>query len=199
MRNYGLPASYYSKDSMGRQAGFEKLIANDVSATELEERVLTAQNRVLNAPAEVTTALKKFYPDITNGDILAYTLDPEKGLSEIKRKVTAAEIGGAALSQGLETGLARAEELAGYGVTAATARQGYQAAAPMIQRGRQLADFYQESPYTQATAEEELFGLAGAAEAGAKRKKLTSLEQASFAGRSGLTGGALSRERAGQY
>jgi len=199
MRNYGLPASYYSKDSMGRQVGFEKLIANDVSATELEERVLTAQNRVLNAPAEVTTALKKFYPDITNGDILAYTLDPEKGLSEIKRKVTAAEIGGAALSQGLETGLARAEELAGYGVTAATARQGYQAAAPMIQRGRQLSDFYQESPYTQATAEEELFGLAGAAEAGAKRKKLTSLEQASFAGRSGLTGGALSRERAGQY
>lgn len=199
MRNYGLPASYYSKDTMGRQEGFEKLIANDVSATELEERVLTAQNRVLNAPAEVTTALKKFYPDITNGDILAYTLDPEKGLSEIKRKVTAAEIGGAALSQGLETGVARAEELAKYGVTAATARQGYQTAAPMIQRGRQLADFYQESPYTQATAEEELFGLAGAAEAGAKRKRLSSLEQASFTGRSGLTGGALSRERAGQY
>lgn len=199
MRNYGLPASYYSKDTMGRQEGFERLIANDVSPTELEERVLTAQNRVLNAPAEVTTALKKFYPDITNGDILAYTLDPEKGLSEIKRKVTAAEIGGAALSQGLETGVARAEELAKYGVTAATARQGYQTAAPMIQRGRQLADFYQESPYTQATAEEELFGLAGAAEAGAKRKRLSSLEQASFTGRSGLTGGALSRERAGQY
>jgi hypothetical protein len=24
--------------------------------------------------------LKQFYPDITNGDILAYTLDPTKGL-----------------------------------------------------------------------------------------------------------------------
>lgn len=199
MRNYGLPASYYTKDSMGRQAGFEKFIAGDVSPTELEERVLTAQNRVINAPAEVTTALKKFYPDITNGDILAYTLDPEKGLSEIKRKVTAAEIGGAALSQGLQTEVSRAEQLAGYGVTATAARQGYQAAVPLIERGRQLADFYQESPYTQATAEEELFGLAGAAEAGAKRKRLSSLEQASFTGRSGLTGGALSRERSGQY
>lgn len=199
MRNYGLPASYYAKDSMGRQAGFEKFIAGDVSPTELEERVLTAQNRVINAPAEVTTALKKFYPDITNGDILAYTLDPEKGLSEIKRKVTAAEIGGAALSQGLQTEVSRAEQLAGYGVTATAARQGYQAAVPLIERGRQLADFYQDSPYTQATAEEELFGLAGAAEAGAKRKRLSSLEQASFTGRSGLTGGALSRERSGQY
>jgi hypothetical protein len=29
MRNYGLPASYYTKDAMGTQPGFEKFIAND--------------------------------------------------------------------------------------------------------------------------------------------------------------------------
>jgi hypothetical protein len=199
MRNYGLPASYYSKDSMGRQEGFEKFIAGDVSPTELEDRILTAQNRVINAPAEVSTALKQFYPDITNGDILAYTLDPEKGLSEIKRKVTAAEIGGAAIGAGLGTTAARAEELAKYGVTGAVARQGYQAAVPLIERGRQLSAFYQESPYTQATAEEELFNLSGAAEATAQRKKISALETAEFSGRSGLTGGALSRDRAGSF
>lgn len=199
MRNYGLPATYYSKDTMGRQEGFEKLIANDVSATELEDRILTAQNRVINAPAEVTTALKQFYPDITNGDILAYTLDPDKALTEIKRKVTAAEIGGAAIGAGLGTSMTRAEELAKYGVTGATARQGYQAAVPLIERGRQLSAFYQESPYTQATVEEELFNLSGAAEATQKRKKLSALETAEFSGRSGLTGGALSRERAGSF
>ena len=103
MRNYGLPASYYAKDSLGTQQGFNRLIANDVSAVELEERVLTAQKRVLDAAPEVKTALKQFYPDITNGDILAYTLDPEKGLEDIKKKVTAAEIGGAALVSGLTT------------------------------------------------------------------------------------------------
>jgi hypothetical protein len=199
MRNYGLPATYYSKDSMGRQEGFEKLIANDVSATELEDRILTAQNRVINAPAEVTTALKQFYPGITNGDILAYTLDPEKALTDIKRKVTAAEIGGAAIGAGLATDITRAEELAKYGVTAATARQGYQAAVPLIERGRQLSAFYEESPYTQATAEEELFNLSGAAGAAEKRKKLSSLETAQFGGRSGITGGALARDRAGAY
>jgi hypothetical protein len=199
MRNYGLPASYYTKGDLGRQEGFEKFIAGDVSPAELEERVMTAQNRVINAPSEVTAALKQFYPDINNSDILAYTLDPEKGLADIKRKVTAAEIGGAALGARLATDVGRAEELAKYGITAQQAREGYQAAAPIIERGRQLSDFYQESPYTQRTAEEEIFGLSGAAEAGAKRKKLTSLEQASFAGQSGLTSGALSRERAGQY
>ena len=199
MRNYGLPANYYTRGDLGRQEGFEKFIGGDVSPAELEERIMTAQNRVINAPAEVTTALKQFYPDINNSEILAYTLDPEKGLADIRRKITAAEIGGAALGAKLATDVGRAEELAKYGITAQQAREGYQAASPIIERGRQLSDFYQESPYTQRTAEEEIFGLSGAAEAGAKRKKLTSLEQASFAGQSGLTSGALSRERAGQY
>ena len=199
MRNYGLPATYYAKGDLGRQEGFEKLIAGDVSAAELEDRVMTAQNRVINAPSQVKEALKQFYPDINNSDILAYTLDPEKGLSDIKRKVTAAEIGGAAIGAGLETGVARAEELAKFGVTAEAARQGYQAAVPIIQRGGQLAGFYNEDPYTQATAEEELFNLPGSAGASQKRKRLTALEEAQFSGRAGMTGGALSRDRAGAY
>jgi hypothetical protein len=80
---------------------------DDVSAAELEERVLTAQKRVLDAAPEVMTALKQFYPDINNSNILAYTLDPEKGLEDIRKKVTAAEIGGAALGAGLTTSLDR--------------------------------------------------------------------------------------------
>ena len=199
MRNYGLPATYYTKGDMGRQEGFEKFISGDVSPAELEERIMTAQNRVINAPPQVKEALKKFYPDINNSDILAYTLDPEKGLVDIKRKVTAAEIGGAAMGAGLAADVGRAEELARFGITAERAREGYQAAVPIIERGRQLSSFYGESPYTQATAEEELFNLSGAAEATKKRKKLTALEEASFAGQSGMTGGALSRERAGSF
>jgi len=199
MRNYGLPATYYAKGDLGRQEGFEKLIAGDVSAAELEDRIATAQNRVVNAPPQVKEALKRFYPDINNSDILAYTLDPEKGLMDIKRKVTAAEIGGAALGAGLETGVSRAEELAKFGVTAETARQAYQAAVPIIQRGGQLAGFYGEEPYTQVTAEEELFNLPGSAGASQKRKRLTALEEAQFSGRAGMTGGALARDRAGAY
>ena len=196
MRNYGLPATYYTKDAMGTQQGFEKFLAADVSATELEDRIMTAQNRVINANPEVANALKQFYPDITNGDILAYTLDPQQGLSNIKRKVTAAEIGGAALAQGLTTGMTRAEELAGYGVTKEQAQQGFQTVAGIAPRGGQLASIYGESPYTQATAEAEVFNTAGAAESAALRKKLTKLEQAQFAGSAGMAGGALSRDRA---
>ena len=199
MRNYGLPASYYTKDTTGRQEGFEKLIGFDVSATELEDRVLTAQNRVINAAPEITTALKQFYPDITNGDILAYTLDPTKGLSEIKRKVTAAEIGGAAIGAGLGTGVTRAEQLASYGVTAESAKQGYGTIGAGLERGRQLSAIYQQPDYNQAVAEEELFNLPGQTQAGEKRKKIIGLEKATFGGQTGLTTGALSQNRAGSY
>ena len=199
MRNYGLPATYYTKGDLGRQEGFEKFIAGDVSPTELEDRISIAQKRVLNAPPEVTKALKQFYPDISNSDILAYTLDPSKGLQEIQRKVTAAEIGGAALGQGLGTSATRAEELARFGVTGEAARQGYQTVADVAPRGSQLASIYKQEPYGQAEAETEVFGLTGSAEVAKRRKKLTELEQAAFGGQAGTTAGALGRERAGSF
>lgn len=198
MRNYGLPVSYYTKGDLGRQEGFEKLIANDVSAAELEDRILIAQDRVLKAAPEISAALKRFYPDITNGDILAYTLDPTRALSDIKRKVTAAEIAGTASKYGLTTSDIDAEYLARYGVTKEKAEQGYATVSDLLSRGRQLGEFYR-SPYTQEMAEVEAFGLPSYEESKRQRKRLAALEQASFAGQAGTTGGALGRERAGSF
>ena len=195
MRQYGLPESYYTRGDMGKQEGFEKFLAGDVSAVELEDRISTAQKRVLNANPEVAAALKEFYPDITNADILAYTLDPKNAIENIKRKVTAAEIGGAALQAGLRTGMTRAEELAAAGINKQQAQQGFQAVAEVTPRGSQLAEIYKQSPYTQTTAEAEVFGLAGSTEAAKQRKKLTSLETAAFGGSAGA--GAIARDRAG--
>lgn len=197
MRNYGLPAEYYTKDATGKQIGFDKLIAADVDDVELEDRIATAQQRVLNTNPEVLKALKQFYPDLNNADILAYTLDPKNALQNIKRKVTAAEIGGAALQQGLQAQGGTAESLAGQGVTKAQAQQGYATVAELTPRGSELASIYGETPYTQQTAEAEVFNTAGAAEAARKRKKLAGLETAQFSGSSGV--GALGRDRANPY
>ena len=199
MRNYGLPASYYTKGKYGVQEGFQKFIENDVSAVELEDRIMTAQQRVINSNPEVLASLKAFYPDITNGDILAYTLDPKNALDNIKRKVTAAEIGGAATQAGLKTGMTRAEELGAAGVTKAQAQQGFETVAGGAPRGGQLASIYGENPYTQTTAETEVFGLAGKTAAATQRKKVTGLEKATFGGQSGATSTALVRDRAGAY
>jgi hypothetical protein len=195
MRRYGLPDTYYSRGEMGIQEGFNKFLEGDVSPVELEDRISTAQKRVLNANPEVTAALKQFYPDISNADILAYTLDPKNAIENIKRKVTAAEIGGAAIQAGLQTGMTRAEELAAAGITKAQAQQGFQTVAEVAPRGSQLAEIYKQSPYTQTTAEAEVFGLAGSVDAAKQRKKLTQLETAAFGGSAGA--GAIARDRAG--
>jgi hypothetical protein len=206
MRQYGLPESYYAKSGTGVQEGFRKLIENDVSNIELEDRISTAQKRVLNANPEVKEAIKQFYPDITNADILAYTLDPKNAIENIKRKVTTAEIGGAAMQAGLgykgdtpEARRARAEELGAAGVTKDIAQQGYGTIAGGLQRGSQLAAIYGESPYTQTTAETEVFKIAGAQEARKQRQKITGLEQATFGAKTGISSGALARDRAGAY
>jgi len=198
MRQYGLPESYYATGLYGKQEGFDKLIASNIASTELEDRLITAQDRVLKSNPEVLKALKDFYPDIKNGDILAYTLDPKNGIKDIQRKITAAEIGGAALQQkGLTTSLARAEELQRYGVDKAAATSGYSTIGGGLQRGSELASIYGESPYTQATAESEIFKLTGEQEARKQRQKVTGLEKATFGGKSGVTSGALARDRAG--
>lgn len=199
MRNYGLPESFYRKDTMGTQKGFEDLIGFDVSAAELEDRIQQASNRVTNAAPEVKKALVEYYPGITDGDILGYVLDPQNALTEIKRKITAAEIGAGAAQAGLRATAGRAEELARFGVTGEEARRGFQTVAEVVPRGSQLAEFYGESPYTQQTAEAEVFGTTGAVEARKKRERLVGREQASFAGSSGAFQGALSRDRQGAF
>lgn len=203
MRRYGLPQSYYARGDMGRQEGFEKFISGDVSPVELEDRIQTAQNRITNAPSQIKDALSQFYgAELGNGDILAFVLDPDKALPEIKRKVTAAEIGGAATMAGLGATRTRAEELGRYGVTGEQARAGYQTIAEFLPTAQKLGDIYAKQgagPFTQTTAEEEVFGTAGAAEAGRKRRRLAELETATFSGQAGIAGGALARERAGQY
>ena len=200
LRNAGLPESYWKRGDLGVQEGFTNFIANDVSAVELEDRVSTAQQRLIYANPEVSIALKNFYPDISNGDLLAYALDPTKGLEQIKRRITAAEIGSSAVQLGLATNVTDAEYLARYGVTKAQAQQGYRTAAEILPTASKLSDIYARQglgAYTQQTAEQEIFNVPGAAEAAAKRRKLTELETAAFSGRAGM--GALARERAGNF
>jgi hypothetical protein len=202
MRNYGLPASYYSKGDLGRQEGFEKLIGYDVSAVELEDRISTAQKRVVNAPPEVTAALRQFYPSITNADMLAYTLDPTKGLDDIKRKITASEIGGAAISQGLTTSLGAtdqslgAEALTKLGVTQAEAQKGFSNIAGVLPTAEKLSSIYGGEDYTRLQAEQEQFQqLASAKRA---RESLTALETAQFGSSAGTNKRSLTSST-GQY
>ena len=203
MRNYGLPDTYWKRGDLGIQEGFTKLIANDVSPTELENRLQLAKDQIEKGPKEYMDAIKAFYPEINKSDLMAYVLDPTNALKSIQSKVSAAQIGGEYLRAGLlkpeeaSAYAGRAAYLAQQGITAAEVRQDIQIIKQAAERGSQLAAFSKQSPYTQATAEEELYNLGGAADAAKRRKQLTELEQSRFLGRTGA--GALQRERAGGF
>ena len=103
------------------------------------------------------------------------------------------------MQAGLKTTMTRADELSQAGITKAQAQQGFQTVAEVAPRGGQLAAMYGEDPYTQTTAEQEVFGLSGSVDAAKQRRKLVGLEQASFSGQAGIGQGALGRERAGNF
>lgn len=200
MRRFGLPESYYAKQVGRTNPTFDSLIEFDVSPVELEDRLMLGQKRVMEAAPQVRDAIRQFYGDtIKDGDMLAFVVDPKNALEQIRKKVTAAEIGAGAAQAGLGTTRQRAEELGAFGVTGEAARQGFQTIAGGLQRGSQLAAIYGEGPYTQEVAETEVFGTAGAPQAGRRRRRITQQEQATFGGQTGITGGALARDRAGSF
>ena len=176
---------------------FNKFISGDVSVDEVVDRVTLAVERIQNAPAETKAALARFYPNLSVLDVAEAVLDPEVSLPALRRQVAVSEIGGGAIRAGLKLGRERAEELERAGITEQQAQAGFQQIAGGLQRGGQLAAIYQEQPYGQTTAETEVFGLAGAAQAGRQRRRLAQKEEAAFGGQTGLAGGALARDRAG--
>jgi hypothetical protein len=194
LQNYGMPEKYYKRGELGVQQYLADAIAKNIDSVTFEERVMEGQ-KVVNANKEIFDAAKRFFPTLTDGDFLDYVLNPQNALSDIKRKVTAAEIGGAQMGAGLQATLTNAEQLAKAGVTGAQ----YQQAAPTISeasiRGGQLASIYKEDPYTQQTAEQAVLNTPGSAAAIRQTKKLAGLETAAFSGQSGR--GAIDRERAG--
>ena len=198
MQNYGLPATYYQTGNLGVQKGFQELIGGNVDPITLEERIIEGQKVTKGNKAIIDTA-KQFFPTLTDGDFLGYVLNPKNGLQDIKRKVTAVEIGAGAVEADLNINLERAMELGTAGINKAQAKQGFAAIGTGLQRGSQLASIYGEDPYTQTTAETEVFGLAGKTKATREREKITGLEKATFGAKTGISSGALARDRAGAY
>ena len=167
------------------------LIGNAVSALEAKERIGIAVDRVKNADTNIAKQLKTFFPTLNDQDLVSYFLNPVQALPELKRKVTASEIGAAALGQGF-TDTSRALGLADYGIDRAGALEGYANLANVLPTTSKLGDIYGEAgiKYTQQTGEEEFLQSSEAAKR--KRNILASKERASFEGSAGNAPGAYS-------
>jgi hypothetical protein len=175
-----------------------QFIANDVSAAELSNRVVTAVQRVQNADPAISKQLRDYY-GIGQADLVAYVLDPNQQFQKIERQVAASEIGVAAARQGLQAGVSVAEQLAAQGVTQAEAQKGYATIADILPTAEKLSDIYGSTldGYGQTEAEQEVFNSLASAQR--KRQKLTQREIASFSGAAGTNRTSLTQQTVGQY
>ena len=199
LRAYGL-GNMLSTDRTKNEAVFAKYMGNDLAGPEFKSRIKLASDRVMNADAMTKGLFKKFYPNLTDADLVAYFLSPADTLSKLEEKVTSAEIGSAAVAQGLETSMASATELAKFGIDKAAAIQGYAEVKEALPTTQKLGDIYGETgiKYDQASGEAEF--LKGNQDAAVKRKRLKSLERASFQGETGISqGSGLVRSVQGKF
>lgn len=191
LRAYGLSdyfgAATDATTRLARQQKMADVIGNDISATEFKDRISTVVTRVNMADENTKTALRSLYA-ITDTDLVKYFLNPAEGSARLKEKVTAAEISGASITQGLgQTSLGTAEELARLGIDRAEALAGYSKIAAYLPTTEKLSAIYRAEgiTYNKATGEEEEFK--GLASAKRKRDRLKERETATFSGSSGTS------------
>jgi hypothetical protein len=189
----------YGVQDLATRERMGTLIGNDISATEAKNRIGLAVDRVKNADPVIMSELKKYYPTLSDKDLVSYFLSPTEYLPELKRKVTASEIGAAAIGQGF-TDTSSALGLADYGVDRAAALAGYADIKSVLPTSEKLSDIYGEAgiDYTRTTGESEF--LKQNQDAAEKRKRLKSMERASFQGSTGMTGNAgLAQSTQGRF
>ena len=183
----------YGLTKFNNQGYYDKFITNDISSTELTDRVQLAYDRVLSDDP-VNTAFKKFYPSLGLGDIVTAMLDPVNQLPDLERKVKAAEIGGAALRQGF-TNISQtatdmtvgADVLAQQGLTKAQAEVGYKTIAQELPQAEKFSSIYSGQSEKYGMLEAEKDTLQGLASEERKKKALIALETAQFGSDSGTS------------
>lgn len=198
----------YDVTRFANTAQYAELIGNDLAPTEVGTRVSMAYDRILNADSHVLDALRKFGSSLSTGDLIAAMLDPKNQLPELNKKITSAEIGGAALKQGLQAYEAatsiqsdRYSNITGgtigttaamqSGADAASANKDYQTIAGELPRMEFLSSISKGLPqYAQTEAEQAR--IQGLASAQRKQEQLLSAEAARFSGSSGNAPGAFS-------
>lgn len=187
MESAGLPIGFYDQTS-----DFTNWIAKNTSPSEIQSRVDLATQATVLAPASYRKALEQM--GISSTELTAYFLNPTKALPFLQKSAATAAIGAEALGQGLSFNQSYAEQLAGSGVSAAQAREGYSQIAQEMDSMQGLGTIYGDQ-WDQSDAEQSTFGTSAAA--ASKKSNLIAKERGAF---SGSAGGARSGlgQRGGQ-
>lgn len=184
MRKHGLPAGFYDS-----QADFTNFLTKDVSASELDTRAGAASDFINTADKNTLAYFKQYY---SNGDMIAFALDPTRAAPLVGKAFQGAEIGGAARTSGsISLDKSMADRLARDGITKEQAQQGFGQVGMDKDAAKNLSDIY-DGP--DVSTEDLILGLfENNASANKKKSLLASKERAAFGGTGGAHKSALSK------
>jgi hypothetical protein len=194
LKDAELPVGFYDQPD-----DFGKFIGGDISPTELQERVSIANQSLQNADKFYTDSLRTYY-GLNTGDMIAYTLDPERALPSITRQQKAAQFGAEAARQGIQVAAPMAERFTGQlGVTQQEARQGFEQVAQILPEAQKLSQITAGAqPFGLEETTTAVFGGESSADYKQRLRRLSEIEQSRFSGQAGVGRGSLSRGMSGQ-
>jgi hypothetical protein len=187
LKFFDLPAGFYDD-----RATLGKIIENEVSPKEVQDRAQMAQDLARAADPNVRNALMDFYK-VGEGAITAYFLNADKALPLLQKSAKAAEIAGIGKTYGFANfGMAEAEQL---GVQDAYAKLNASDLTKAFGQASQLAStqsrlaYLDKDTYSDREALDAI--LEGDQKAIMESQKRAKREQARFGGSSGLNTGSL--------
>lgn len=122
MRASGLPTGFYDSPD-----DFQRFIENDLSISELNERVQNGYQAVKMANPQVVKQMQELY-GVSESQLAAYFLDPSKAAPVLTRQAQAAQIAAQGrLMANMGISAQQAEELAQAGIGEEEARSGFAA------------------------------------------------------------------------
>jgi hypothetical protein len=184
LSKWGVPTGFYDQNS-----DFTAFLSKDISATEVDQRAQAASDFVNKNDPATLAYFKKYY---SSGDMVAYALDPTRAAPLVGKAFEAANIGGAASTNGVNIGQSTAETLAGAGITSQQAQQGFGLVGQNLAPATNLSSVYGGQAVTQQDLVNSTFNTGDSADATLRINKLASQERASFGGSSGVSATALS-------
>jgi hypothetical protein len=193
----GLPEGIW-----GDSGDITEWILGDVSPTEVADRAQKAKDYInYSANDSIKRELREVW-GMSDTEMAAYMLDPDKSIDyltkEYEKRQSHATVEAAGEDSGLTLSDSLYSQVAGndmYGRSYGNALAGFQSVAEIEDAYNRLGRLSGITTNTDELVTDQ-FGLAGAADAAAKKKGLASQERARFSGQSGLSKNSLSAKRA---
>ena len=182
MATSGMPKGFFDQ-----QTDFTRFLQNDLSPSELQERVRTWQE-VAQSDQFAVGELRRLY-GLSVNDYAAYLMDPTRATPLLQKGARAVSFAAAARRHGYTLDRALAEKFGGgaYNVTAEEAERGFTAIEEIQSDTDALARIYKMGGFSVEEGIAEAFG--GDADVAKKRRKIYEAEEATFSDTSrGATG-----------